>query len=1826
MHTFYTVFPSWAWAKHDHETFSIELMLQNIGNIKHAATPSLPHDHILKVSYHHQVAEGQKREWSWNLAEISKEPKEFPTYSKDSLPGWSIQNTSTGVVLAWQGSKTSTLQFRIDATGDMFLERMKGCFHVDVCSAQNVNFGSPYYETLQDELESYGVSVKAHHIRQDRSLNVHNLVLQAHENLEQDKSATLGISNSAELYGAQLYLRGHLMADDAEVELEGKDVRLHGPIDNEDILEESSLKVTAETLDQTQSLKLSHAYFKSGTAHFHGPVSSDQEVTFEVDSSLITDEPLKARSIKAKSHFLQAKATWQVQERLRARTYQLEGTKWFSANIIDLQGSTLDYQPSTTPCSELSLKGKPVSISDSILCSSLYLQGIPLLPKGARALTYLQDLTLDLTEGCRWNQPLSLPGSLKVILSKDATEPLILESPLRANKGISLKSYSQPIILDQEKEAKDSADYGSCESARGRVSVIAPTLIIRKGHIISHEKLLIHVLKLASRGRIHSATLIDAICEELELHEALTSDDTLILETGTILHGTEHIFAKNLAHLKLKQGGTLGVPLIMPGFLKVEVLRGAKNPLTVLTELSGGKGLDLLCEFSKLILGRVGGPKAVLKSPQGKVTMTMGRLHFLHGNINGYSGVGAAASDEVIHGLEHNKEKTTTRNISYSGMSNGRPMLGSTKVAWLEFSPCHWRSDGGSLSVNAPWIEFNGGSIWAQGLTCTAPLSSSHPSCVIHNGVTLDILGDGLIDARFFYHGPYLHPFAKHYQSLIAAGGGIMIPSTTISHLIPASEHATFSLDGKLTLRIRGGRCVGESTISAKDIVGKTLMKMESLVSNLSVENHPHYTGQVAFPTLAGRERIKFTEASPVYNQGQISAPYIRIPFTQLDNGPADSSFVPVLDRNPSLTDQFSGQGGADCCPTGPYVLAPMLLASAIEEGLAPRVFLTPNGFTSFPKTMRPLFDPLTESRLVIQKLIKSTGCNYLPGYESLTPWQTYTLIRHLSFELAQPWLKAADPHTQETALLPSTPQKPDQLIKALTDMAHPFLCSIMTDYSAPSIVSENVGSPQLFFPPKAQKHEPLPGPGVITGKFVALEGTPTACINNRGYIHAGVKGLLTGHTLNQIKTLEYAKGPALAIEDYLGREIIGPTPYQLRWGGDITGDTWEWHLQHMTNRLGMVHIDNLWADLHSHYNSGRIVVENLCIWDVRHTHQQRLQRSWEITTHHERTKRSWWGLVEDTTYWTQTHTCSEPYPTTLSGYFHAGTLCSGAEAGANDIFPHREVPLAPTMESYLLQGGHLNTGEGGMSMVVSNHLQTMPMVCASVHPYAISRGGSFRSCSETGAIQRQSILVPAMVSQGPLQWESLNTMSLPALHAKVMGNGHSLSFKARRNLSFPDFKIWQEEVPYFEKRGNATYLVRPLHEIGAVPMFENPYGSVEVISEESITGVKPRIHSLTHRIEAPALELYEQILRQERQIELIDSGQVDPSILALVSLAATLATAGTVAPYLVGALGVKAGMAASMVTAGVCNLSSQVAVAMVANHGNIGQTLKSLASTDALRSFATTVTTAGLCHTIGSGLQIEMNPGLKALTDPKKHVQLMDFLKANALKTVIETPLQSVIGRVPVEEALQSGVKSLGINTIGSYFAYHIGRIYGDPRSPIGYFGHKALHGGLGGISGWMLSPTTKGLISGAIGGIVSEVVMDEHREIAKEKAISIIAQAEKEERSLKDGRFQLELYNALSSELAFAKLSGATVAALLNQDASIAAHTGANAVENNAIMLAVGVGLAAYEVYELIKTAQNEGPQAALEKVAVDGTVMIATGAVGAGVSTAMVNEPHR
>jgi hypothetical protein len=87
-------------------------------------------------------------------------------------------------------------------------------------------------------------------------------------------------------------------------------------------------------------------------------------------------------------------------------------------------------------------------------------------------------------------------------------------------------------------------------------------------------------------------------------------------------------------------------------------------------------------------------------------------------------------------------------------------------------------------------------------------------------------------------------------------------------------------------------------------------------------------------------------------------------------------------------------------------------------------------------------------------------------------------------------------------------------------------------------------------------------------------------------------------------------------------------------------------------------------------------------------------------------------------------------------------------------------------------------------------------------------------------------------------------------------------------------------------------------------------------------------------------------------------------------------------------------------------------------------------------------------------------------------------------IKNAVNIPLNAIInGNFP--KNLHDLITPFIVDVFGQYTAGQIGVMY--RHDDIGYLAHKALHGIVGGIGGYLLSGNWKGLAAGAIGAIVS-------------------------------------------------------------------------------------------------------------------------------------------
>ena len=1374
----------------------------------------------------------------------------------------------------------------------------------------------------------------------------------------------------------------------------------------------------------------------------------------------------------------------------------------------------------------------------------------------------VHSVRVQLDDGGTWGFPVSLPGTFAVSLDPKARRPLHLQTLWRADQGIRVHSPSQPF------QVGDALASGFLESSQGSLTVqassvqTAPNSSLTAGQDVTVESATTSLF----HGRLHGGRdVVLTAGQSLETHAPLTAGHTLQITTGRLTYDPYQLMAQHRVFLWLTASGEMTQPLDVPGHLRVQYGGAYPAPLTILTSLKGASGVEItdlpptgipvsspLFPRQKIVFGKAGGPEATLSSDRGDLLIEGGNLHFLQGSLYGHGGITVKASREIIQG-QGTAEK---RKVSFSYTVNGWKSSGTEMVNWMRYSPVRWQSDA-DLIFRAPWIELNGGQVWTRTLHTHASGSASTPTAVIHQGVTLDVLGDGVIEAPFFFHGMPLQPAVNHRLSLqlqsLPAGpkmgvGGTVSPQR--GH-IPAGEISTLSVDGTLDLRVRRGRNVA-SLITAGALIGQTPLTLESLIPGLQVEGHPHYqAGKHPLPQQSAATTTIFHGKADVNNQGTLHSPLLELSFSALRNGVPPCGILPLKapDRplRVDLLDFFRGASTPQA--QGPSVLNPFVSPLSPAEGVPPASVIDPHrGFQS-PAALRFLFDPLTESRLLSQSLLTTLGRQYLKAGE--TPWQTWMRLRHNTQTWQNQW-HGASSSGQALAL----PSSSTHVAQAMAQATEPLLLYVPT-----MMQGEIVASPSLYLPPQWGRDAPHTGFGVISGQHLLLAGDATAPITNTGQIFARDKGVLTGGTLTQTKAIEYGTRPAAPVTTGHGALILPTTAYQPRWGGELLGGTWTLDLSHLSNHLGWIDVDNLWLSAQSAYNSGRIAAQNVCLYEVGTSLHDRQQRSWSYTLQHTEHKSSWWGLKKSSRTWTQTVVCRESYPAPLSGFLGAGRLTTERDDALSDLFDAALPPLAePPLHRFTLRGGTILTGPGGLSATVRSHLETLPLIDTTVHAYAISHRGRWgRSFSETGAIQRHSVLVPAMVSEGSLEWRSHQTMSLQSLHAEVRRPGHRLTFQARGDLVLGDTPYWQPVTPAYHTEKGAVFRVSGAVQQGAVPHFSNPHGPVTLRSETgTLSGVVPEGTSLT--LDAPqGIALTPPQRAQALTMTLLDDGQLNPRLQMALGLTAGVVSAGTLAPAVVSALNLTS-TAATVATAGVSTLTSQFTAGMMTHHGQVGRALDDLGRPHAVRQMATSLVTAGLTHTLSEALQVNLSPQLTPSSS------LEDFFRASLFQTAVSVPVHITLGRTSPQEALRQGLRTTLAQTAGAYGAFRIGQAYGrsalTPRTPslMNPVTHKLVHGLLGGATGSLLSKDpTRGAVAGALGALVAETTAE----------------------TLVPRNTLVTSPDQLASTVHYARFIAGTVALATGQNMDVALQTAQTAVENNFVPMMLTAGKILWEVY---------------------------------------------
>ncbi|MXN88845.1 two-partner secretion domain-containing protein [Pasteurella canis] len=259
----------------------------------------------------------------------------------------------------------------------------------------------------------------------------------------------------------------------------------------------------------------------------------------------------------------------------------------------------------------------------------------------------------------------------------------------------------------------------------------------------------------------------------------------------------------------------------------------------------------------------------------------------------------------------------------------------------------------------------------------------------------------------------------------------------------------------------------------------------------------------------------------------------------------------------------------------------------------------------------------------------------------------------------------------------------------------------------------------------------------------------------------------------------------------------------------------------------------------------------------------------------------------------------------------------------------------------------------------------------------------------------------------------------------------------------------------------------------------------------------------------------------------------------ALIAISVAIVTSGAgtagAGAALIGAG--KGTLSAAMANAAVASLTSQAAIAIVNNKGDVGHALKDLGRSHTVKNLATSVVTAGVAHQVLGAV------GLAEITEAS---QFSDRLTESLINAGTSAVVHTAINGGSLSDSLESSIIAALVQTLHGELAQHIkGITVGNEQVWYRQVAHKLAHA----VTGCAAASAQKGRCSdGAMGAAVGEIVAEIlGNQILKANGASELTFDEKR------------------SILNKTKLIVGSIAALTNADVNMTVDTATIAVKNN-------------------------------------------------------------
>lgn len=220
-------------------------------------------------------------------------------------------------------------------------------------------------------------------------------------------------------------------------------------------------------------------------------------------------------------------------------------------------------------------------------------------------------------------------------------------------------------------------------------------------------------------------------------------------------------------------------------------------------------------------------------------------------------------------------------------------------------------------------------------------------------------------------------------------------------------------------------------------------------------------------------------------------------------------------------------------------------------------------------------------------------------------------------------------------------------------------------------------------------------------------------------------------------------------------------------------------------------------------------------------------------------------------------------------------------------------------------------------------------------------------------------------------------------------------------------------------------------------------------------------------------------------------SQSLNPAVAAVIAIAAAAVTAGSslvasAATSVASTVGGGA-VATGAVTAGMSSLAAQAAVALVENQGNLSKTLKSLGSSNSVKSLATSMAIGGALAGFDEVMNVSVSPDKARLPALAKDEEWSKVVQRVAGQSVISSSLNTGINGGSFKDNLVNAL----LSNIGNQVQAEGAGLIGDNGEVLDVAGKSVSHAVLAGISAEIGRGDGKGAAAGALAAELAGVIM---------------------------------------------------------------------------------------------------------------------------------------